>query len=523
VCQALLADYPGHAQSRHLLGLLALGAGRFAEAHQHMARALPALIGSAELHRHLGLCLQLLGRNEEAIAAYRHSLKLQPDAGAFYNLGMVLHQSGRLDEALAAFGQAIELRPDYAEAHNARGIALRHAGRHNDAMTAYRRAAVLRPGFAEPHLNAGIALQEDGHTAEALAAMRRALAANPAHAHAWYQLSGLKTFVPNDPDIASLLALQNQPERHANDRSELAFALAKAMMDIGDTDAAFASLDHANRLKRSSFVYDVADDVAEMARFAQVFGPDIMQRFAGAGAASDVPIFILGMPRSGTTLIEQILASHPDVEGGGERPILQNVILDSLLHGAAPVSDNPRFGGVLREMGQAYLSEVARTGRGKSRITDKSMGNFRFAGPIHLMLPGARMIHCRRDPVDTCFSCFTKSFVSGLRFTYDLVELGAYYRAYDALMAHWRAVLPAECFLEISYESLVANLEGETRRLVAFCGLPWDGACLDFHRTRRVVQTASVNQVRQPIHAKSINRWQPYANHLAPLLAELQK
>jgi hypothetical protein len=245
-----------------------------------------------------------------------------------------------------------------------------------------------------------------------------------------------------------------------------------------------------------------------MARTEREFSAEMMARHRGEGDPSEIPIFILGMPRSGSTLIEQILASHPGVQGGDERPDFPE-LLEAL-------------GGDFAALGAAYVERCRALAPGAARLTDKLPGNFRHAGAIHLALPKARIIHSRRAAADTCLSCFTKLFRGEQAYTYDLGELGRYYRAYARLMAHWRAVLPASVFLEVDYEELVGDPETQTRRLLAHCGLEWDSACLAFHQTRRAVRTASAAQVRQPLHRGAIGRWRRYETLLAPLLAELE-
>jgi len=228
------------------------------------------------------------------------------------------------------------------------------------------------------------------------------------------------------------------------------------------------------------------------------------------------------MPRSGTTLVEQILASHANVHGAGELTTLEDVFIGHLGTPLAPIARARRLAaltpGDLAKIGAAYAGKVAALAPGSARITDKMPANFRLAGLIRLALPNARIVHCRRDPLDTCLSCYASNFSRGQPFAYDLRELGLYYRAYDDLMAHWREHLPPDRFLEVRYEDVVDDLEGQTRRLIAFCGLDWDDACLAFHQTRRPVRTASVNQVRQPIYRASVGRWKLYERHLGPLL-----
>jgi tetratricopeptide (TPR) repeat protein len=475
------------------------------------------------------LRLHRLGRLDDAERGYRQVLATDPDdAQALHLLGMIAAQRGKPADALDLIGRSLALAPDVGEAHYNLGVALQDLARTEEAAAAYRRALALRPDVAETHMQLSNALQELGDTAEALAAVDRALAIDPAFVRAWYVRRDLKTFVPGDPDIErmeALLASADARRLDDDDRLLLDFALGKAWMDVGDAGRAFAHLEAGNRRKRAGFAYDVATEVEWLAAIAESVTPETIAAFAGAGDPSDLPVFVLGMPRSGTTLVEQILASHAGVHGAGELLVLEELtgrdwerddLADSyqrLMRGLT-ASDLSRLGG-------AYVERVAALAGGKRRVVDKSPGNFRLAGLIHLMAPNARIIHCRRDPVDTCFSLYSRNFSGRVRYAFDLRELGLYYRAYERLMAHWRAVLPADRFIEVDYEALVGDLEEEARRLIGFCGLEWDEACLEFHATRRLVRTISVNQVRRPIYRSSIERWKPYEPHLGPLLQAL--
>ena len=285
-----------------------------------------------------------------------------------------------------------------------------------------------------------------------------------------------------------------------------------------DSARAFHHLDTGNRLKRSTFSYDAAATGQWFNRIATAFTPELMAKYQTAGAQSDLPVFIIGMPRSGTTLVEQILASHPQVHGAGELSALSLAIEKA---GTFPGSIGNWSADDLSRIGRDYLARIAPLANGKAHLVDKMPANFFYAGLIPLILSGARIIHCRRDPIDTCLSCYSKQFAGEQLFSYDQAELGQFHRDYQTLMAHWRTVLPAQCFIEVDYESVVDDLEGEAKRLIDFIGLPWDDACLNFHQTRRVVRTASVNQVRQPIYKTSKGRWQAHADHLRPLLAAL--
>ena len=303
------------------------------------------------------------------------------------------------------------------------------------------------------------------------------------------------------------------------------FSLGKAYADLGQNERSFRHFLVGNALKRRDTAYDEPAMLGFFDRVRAAFTPALMQSKAGLGDPSTVPVFIVGMPRSGTTLVEQILASHPNVFGAGEREDFTRAVdsLPSLNDGSLgfPEAVPALSGETLRQLGAGYLAGIAAAAPDAARITDKMPGNFPYVGLIHLTLPNARIIHLRRDPIDTCLSCFSILFAVGQPQTYDLAELGRYYRAYAALMQHWRRVLPAGVMLEVQYEDVVADVAQQARRIVAHCGLPWDDACLAFHRTQRPVRTASAAQVRQEIYPTSVGRWRRYGDLLQPLIKEL--
>ena len=278
-------------------------------------------------------------------------------------------------------------------------------------------------------------------------------------------------------------------------------------------------------MKRKEIVYDESAGQSLHDNIVRAFDAEIFQRLVDVGDPSAVPIFILGMPRSGSTLIEQILASHPSVQAAGELRNLSAVVERSLQSGGRQFA-YPEYLSLLgpddfKRMGQAYLASLPPLPTGKTRLVDKAPGNFWYVGLIRLALPHAKIIHTVRDPVDTCVSCFSKLFSFGHPFSYDLVELGHYYRRYSNLMDYWRSVLPAGSILDVAYEDVVDDLEGQARRMLDYCGLPWDPACLKFHETERPIITASNVQVRQPLYRTAVSRWRRYEKHLGPLLAEL--
>jgi hypothetical protein len=310
----------------------------------------------------------------------------------------------------------------------------------------------------------------------------------------------------------------------------LDFALGKVYADIGDHGRAFQRLLAGNAAKRAAIAYDEQAALAQFDRVETVFTRELIAAKTGGGDPTRMPIFVLGMPRSGTTLIEQILASHPMVHGAGELSVLNQVVNTvSATDGAGfPYPDYVRAldASGLQRLGAQYLAGVDELARKHGaadfeRVTDKMPSNYYFAGLIHLALPNAKIIHSVRNPLDTCISCFSKLFSAEQNHTYDLGELGRYYRRYQQLMTHWHEVLPADSMLDIRYEDVVADLEGEARRIIAYCGLPWDERCLAFHKTNRPVRTASATQVRQPIYNSAVNRWRAYEKEIGPLLAGL--
>jgi hypothetical protein len=309
-----------------------------------------------------------------------------------------------------------------------------------------------------------------------------------------------------------------------HERTHLFFAISTVYRERGEDEKSFLYLKLANQTVRGAIAYDPAANDEGFRRLKTVFARHFLDSIAEAGFASELPVFIVGMPRSGTTLIEQIVASHPAVHGAGERKEL-GLFLNELGAGHGGEREFPDFvtdlePGAFRELGERYVAALRPLAPDAERIVDKMPGNFVHVGLIAAALPDARVIHCLRDPLDTCLSCYEQYFQKAQPYCYDLEELGRFYRLYENLMEHWCAVLPGR-ILEVRYEDVVRDLEGEARRLIAFCGLDWSDACLAFHETERMVRTASANQVRQPLYATSVGRWRRFERELAPLIAAL--
>ena len=491
--QRVLALQPTQSDALHLRGLLALQVGRYDLAVDLIRQALQQIPRNPLYLCNLGVALANQGKFEEAIVAYRRAIGLKPDyAEAHSNLGVALTKQGKLEEAMAAYRWAIGLRPDYAEAYNSMGFTLKELGQFDEARQCHLKAIELDPNMTIAYLNLA-----DSHK-----------------------------FVRGDPYLVMMEALAAKREGLSNsDRFQLDFALGKAYADLEDHARSFWHLLSGNAGKRATMSYDEQFVLTLFDRIEAVFMPELIAAKSGCGDLSPMPIFVLGMPRSGTTLIEQIIASHPMVHGAGELPILSEVVLSVRGPDGKAIS-YPEFvpaldDSALKQIGARYIAAVRELAPESERVTDKLPSNYLFAGLIHLALPNAKIVHTIRDPVDTCISCFSKLFDAGQNHTYDLGELGRYYRRYERLMAHWRRALPVGRILDVRYEDVVADLEGQARRIMAYCSLPWDDRCLSFHSTDRPIRTLSATQVRKPIYNSAIGRWRAYEAHLGPLLSAL--
>jgi len=514
---AALARQPDFAEAHNALGIALRLLGRYEEALAHYAKALAIRPDYAEVENNIGLALQAQGRPDEAILHHRRALALKPDyAEAESNLAAALRELYHFEEALAHYRRAAALRPDAAGACNNLGAALQLVGRHDEALARFDQALAMAPNLAEAHHGRGTALRTLGRLDEARGELERAIALAPRKAEFYRSLAEVKHFTRDEPHLAAAEALAGEAAALSpEERIHLFFALGKIYDDLGEHERSFANLLEGNALKRERTRYNEAAALGQLERTSELFSAEIMRERAGQGEPSPLPVFIIGMPRSGSTLVEQLLASHPEVHGGGEL----SDFAQSVVALGGPDGIPADIGGAeLRRIGAGYLDRITGLAPAALRITDKMPANFRFAGLIHLALPEARLIHVSRDPVDTCLSCFSILFGGDQPFTYDLGELGRYYHAYQQLMAHWRTVLPPGVMLDVQYETLVGDFEKEARRLVAHCGLEWDEACLDFHNTRRPVHTASSVQVRQPLYQSSIRRWRPAPEQLQPLL-----
>jgi tetratricopeptide (TPR) repeat protein len=450
------------------------------------------------------VALHRQGRLAEAGRLYEKLRKAYPaHPGVLHGLGLIALGTGRYGEAIERFNGVLATNADYVPALLGLGDALAVLGRIDEARDAFARLFRADPRSAAGQFGIGGVLTQLGQFDEARLAYAEAIALAPKNARYHRALAETATFAKDDPRLAALETLAR--ERLADDQQvELHFALGKAYDDLKRHETAFDHWRQGNTIKRRLVPYDeaaVADFFREM---RETF---TAERLRGTkGNSSDLPVFVVGMPRSGTSLVEQILASHPDIHGAGELLVLPELVDHAALDDAARI-------------GARYVEAVGALAPSAKRIVDKLPANFRLIGWIRMTLPNARIIHVMRDPRDSCFSCYSKLFLNGLNYTYDLGELGRYYRLYESLMAHWRAAVPD--MLEVQYETLVGDFEVQARRIVEYCGVGWDARCLRFHETDRAVRTLSQRQVRAPLFASSIERWRPYGRWLGPLFEAL--
>jgi tetratricopeptide (TPR) repeat protein len=522
--RAVLTAAPGHAEAHAALGLLAFRGRRPDLARQYLAKACaldPALpTRTARRAEELAQAR----RWPEAAEAWRRAVALQPrSAEALIGLAEALAQLGHEDAAAAA-EDALASGPGDLRMLLRAAAVLTEAGRLDRAGEFAERAQAVAPAHPGPALRLGHVRRDQGRIAEAAALFRHALSLDPASAEAWLHLSEIERFRPGAGEIDRMEALLERLGEDGPATAPLLFALGKAYDDIGDYDRAFARLDRANRILAARLRYDPAKDEAWAERILRGFDAALLRAKEGQGDASPLPLFILGMPRSGSTLAEQILSSHPQVHGAGEIAEVGRMVeaLASLRPASADYVDACRAatGEELRRIGAESIARLAARAPGKARVTNKTPGNVFHIGFLHLALSGAGFIETRRDPVETCFACWRMPFRGGLAFTYDLAHVARYWRLHDRLMRHWRALLPDKVFV-LSYEALIDDPGGVSRRLVEFVGLPWDAACLEFHASDRPVLTSSGVQVRRPLSARPHRRWRNYERHLGPLLDAL--
>lgn len=541
--QQALGVVPDHAPALFVMARINRATDNLPEAARLLQTACNSPDAIVGYFHELAGVLGALGKFDLVQQILFAALRRFPTDGPTYReLGVILVQREYDSQGVEILRKAVQFnKNDWASFHNL-GSALIKTGRDEEALEYLEQAAKIAaddPGCMERTLiSIGEAKRHLGDLKGAADLFRKVLEVNPNSGRAWHDLSDVITFTPDDEaDISTMNSILSQKTKTLAkvDREMIGFALGKAYMDFGDPKQAIAHLDQANALRRSDFAYDpikksgydsktTCDRVNAIADF---FPAALFENLPEETGNVPHHAFIVGMPRSGSTLTEQILTSHPAALPTGELrsfPKFKDRLFGPLFPSQPEDHAKLASGELLNQLHTAYRDDVLGTyppAPNTKVVIDKMLGNFSWAGLILLSIPGAKIIHCRRNPVDTCLSCYSKRFANLQVYTCNQTELGEFYRAYEDLMAHWRKVLPKDRFIEINYEDLVSDPEPQSRRLIEFLGLPWDETVLDFQNAKRSVRTASATQVRQNLYQTSVERWKPYAPYIQPLLHAL--
>ncbi|MCP2669444.1 sulfotransferase [Maricaulaceae bacterium EIL42A08] len=489
LCRHLLQGHPRDVEAMRLLAEVGNRLGVLEDAEFLLESAVEFEPDNVEARIDYMRILRKRQKFEKALAQAEILHRRDPDNPVFTSqLAIERMQTGNYDGAVALFNAVLERVPEDPATLTSRGHALKTWGKSDDAVASYKQATK----------------------------------AAPSHGDAWYALANLKTYNFSDDEFEAMRTAEAAPGQTLPNRINLCFALGKAAEDRKAYQAAFEYYQRGNSLKKLQTRYTTDQMEAEFAAQKEFCTPAMFEKQAGKGNSASDPIFIVGLPRAGSTLLEQILASHSQVDGTLELPNI--IALSQHLRGRDKLSDRTKYPRILndlepeklQELGQRYLDETAVHRKDAPFFTDKMPNNFRHIGMIKLILPNAKIIDARRDPLGCCFSGFKQLFAEGQEFTYGLEEIGHYYRGYVDLMDHWDAVMPG-AVLRVIYEDVVSDTEAQVRRILDYCGLDFEEACINFHETKREVRTASSEQVRQPINTKGLEAWRPYEAWLDPL------
>ncbi|MBZ9858938.1 tetratricopeptide repeat-containing sulfotransferase family protein [Mesorhizobium sp. CA12] len=521
----VLGQQPNHAAALHFLGLLLHQTGRSEEGLDLIEQSVTLQPENADFLNNMGTVMRDLGRVAAAVDFFRGAVDIRPDQlAARDNLGSSLKQLGKFDAAEEIYRGTIGRNPFHVRARIGLAETMQEAGRLDESIKLFSEALSIRPKDAELLYGLGVAMMEKGKLDEAADRARQALAIAPNMAKAWLLLTQVKRQTERDKELAGMEAEHAKAPQGSLARMQLSFGLGKVNDDLKDYGRAFDYFAEGNAIRRSVIDYDPARTRGEFEAMKTAFDAAFFEKHMPSGISDDTPIFVVGMPRSGTTLVEQIIASHPQVFGAGELNILKTAVgkqFPMSMPGGFPagIADMPDK--AFAEAGQAYLDMLHSRYPGYRHVTDKMPGNFLLVGFLHMMLPKAKIVHCARDAAATCLSIFKVHFRGDShRYGYDLGELADFHNLYTDIMAHWHKVLPGVVH-DVRYEDFVADQEGQSRALMAYLGLPWDDKVLSFHETDRPVRTASAAQVRQPMYQGSVDLWKRYGERLKPLLDRL--
>ncbi len=518
-CRSLLAANPDSADVLRYLGLGYLRQQRFAEAEQCLEQALAQTGNSANLLNDLGIAKMRQGNREAALHLFFRALELDPrHCDALGNVATALTLIKQFERAQPYLEQLIALQPFSGIAHAKAANNSLAIGNTDAGLYLARKAVRYAPQLPEARLSLASVLETVGRFKQAKFQYLVTLRIKPRQPVALAKLLSLRKTSVEDRHVQAVEALLDDTSTRSTDRAQLHLALARYHDNRGHYDEAFRHVARGNAIGWDKREFDSDAQALAVDDLRQTITADLVRSLSQHGARSARPIFIVGMPRSGTTLAEQILASHSQVEAGGELPMIAGLALEVGRSGEPYPAGMKRLGAAaVAALSKRYLDRLDGISRDAAHVTDKMPFNFMHLGLIAALFPQARIIHCRRDPLDNCVSCFFTSFNDSLSFSSELCALGKYYVDYRRMMDHWRAVLPATTVLEIDYERLVSHTEETVRGMLEHCALPWEPACLEFHQTERGIRTPSRWQVRQPIYPQSVGRWRNYEQHLQPL------
>ncbi|MES0827344.1 tetratricopeptide repeat-containing sulfotransferase family protein [Ruegeria sp. SCP11] len=475
----------------------------------------------AELHRNFGRVFMLENNLDKAENAFRNAISLKGDkADSYVGLSQVLYEKNHPKLALIEAEQALRLDPESASACHQIGMVKAHLGEIEEAIGFYQKALELKPDLSSTRLALGHLEIERGNFDEAHEYFEHAATTADDKLGATIALARLEKITPDNPVFQALEeALPDAPSMLPQKATAYHYALGECYEKLKRHEDAFKQFQVGARIKRSITDYDPAENDRLTDDLIETFDQQMIERLREHAVSSDRPIFVLGMPRSGTTLTESILNAHPNIFGAGELNDLQN-IFGRLGDGTTnvPQAVKSATGAKLAQRAQDYIDALNLHAPDAPHIVDKMPANFQLVGLIHGLMPNAKIVHVARNPFDTCLSCFTRLFERSQLYSYDLVELGRYYNNYARVMDHWRNVLPEGSFYNVQYEALIDDFASETRRLIEYCGLDWNSSCLEFHKSKRRVRTASVQQVRQPLYKSSKEKWRKYEEQLSLLV-----
>lgn len=522
LCSQILDLHPGHSDSLHLLGVIISQKGNYEKAIRLISQAIEANQDVPEYYMDLGRLLLEQQRQNEAIVALEKVLQLKPD---FYDalklLGITYKNLWLLEDAKETFINALELRDDDAELHDYLGLMLHLTKDFDGAKTSFENAIQINPDYLPAYNNLAALLQAQGNFDEAELNYAKAIQISPDNPQSIAGIAQLKKFTPKDMEfIDNAESVLNSLEVNDKHLRLLHFSLGKMLDDCGEYDRAFSHYEKANTVNCREYVLDPDTEEQKVSAMINTFTPGFFEQCKNFGDTSRLPVFIVGMPRSGTSLVEQIISSHPAVYGAGELVQIGN--LAKSLHEYLDTEEQyPEC--ILQldketahSLANEYLAHLQNLSGNASRITDKMPANFVHLGLISILFPGSFIIHCRRDPLDICLSMYFNNMAGPPGYATRLSDIGYWYKQYERLMDHWIQFLPVH-ILEIHYEQLIGEQEATSRQLIEYLELDWDNQCIDFHKTSRTVLTASNWQVKQPIYKSSLYRWKNYEKYLGPL------